>query len=347
MKIGVLTFHETINHGAFFQAYAVYLKLIELGNDVEVIHYKNSEMWLNEYRAFILRKQRPTMLLKNISKMYKFKADLKRLKLTRFTRDVKKIDSSYYDAIVIGSDIVWNYEWEFLGRDPIYFGHGLDPGRLISYAPSFGDISPESQVPDFVVDGLKRFSGISVRDKNSAKIVKNVLGIEPQIVLDPTLICDLVGEEKSHDICEEYLLVYAFKLRPEEIKAAICFAERNGLKTVSVSYSNEWCDKNIVNVGPFEWLGYFKKAKYILTSTYHGTIFSIKYRKTFAVSNNVAIANKVDTLLDVCGLRERIIKPDAMVEPILNREIDYMKVKSLLDPKVEASLNYLKGALDG
>jgi len=246
---------------------------------------------------------------------------------------------------LIGSDIVWNYKWAFLGHDPIYFGNGLNPEKLISYAPSFGDISPDSELPDFVIDGLKRFSKISVRDDNSAKIVGKALGLKPQVVLDPTLICDLFGEEKDNDIAEDYLLVYAFKLKPEEIKSAIRFAEENGLKTVSVAYSNKWCDENIVSVGPFEWLGYFKKAKYILTSTYHGTIFSIKYGKTFAVSTNDAIANKINTLLDICDLRERIVKSDAKVELILNSEIDYTKVKSLLDPKAKASLDYLQGSL--
>ena len=50
------------------------------------------------------------------------------------------------------------------------------------------------------------------------------------------------------------------------------------MKLISVDYSNSWCDKNIIDIDPFEWLGYFKNAKYVLTSTFHGTIFSLKYK---------------------------------------------------------------------
>ncbi|MBW2166434.1 MAG: polysaccharide pyruvyl transferase family protein, partial [Deltaproteobacteria bacterium] len=53
MKIGILTFHDGINHGGFFQAYSTFSLLRSWGHDVEIINYKNSTHWFKEYKAFL------------------------------------------------------------------------------------------------------------------------------------------------------------------------------------------------------------------------------------------------------------------------------------------------------
>ena len=55
MKIGILTFHDGINHGAFFQAFSTYSFLKANGYDVEIINYKNKRHWFTEYRTFLLK----------------------------------------------------------------------------------------------------------------------------------------------------------------------------------------------------------------------------------------------------------------------------------------------------
>src|SRR5690606_3808547 len=187
-----------------------------------------------------------------------------------------------YDYVIVGSDIVWNFKDPFLGSDPIYFGQGLDGTRLISYAPSFGNISISDSLPDFVSRGIKNFEKISVRDTNSAEIIKNISGVEPETVLDPTFLIDPSPFERVVSRPHPYLLVYAYHLREHEIRSAKAFAKQRGLQTVAVGYRCDWADKNVIALGPFEWLGYFKNASYVLTSTFHGTIFSLKYQKNFA-----------------------------------------------------------------
>ena len=148
MKIGILTFHEGINHGGFFQAFSTYSFLKSEGYDVEIINYKNKTHWLTEYKAFLVTKN-PKRLISNIKKIFAFKKDQKSMNLGPFTKDISRIKENY-DVIVVGSDIVWNYEWDFLGKDPVYFGHGLNAKKWVSFAPSFGAVDCEkTSIPDY------------------------------------------------------------------------------------------------------------------------------------------------------------------------------------------------------
>jgi hypothetical protein len=344
MKIGILTFHDGINHGGFFQAYSTFSLLRSWGHDVEIINYKNSTHWFKEYKAFLFTKN-PILLLQNIKKISKFKKDQQIFALTSFAKDSRKIDFSKYDVVLVGSDIVWNYEWNFLGNDPIYFGNGINAKKLISYAPSVGAVSPASPIPEYVSKGLKKFKHISVRDENSSRVIEKAIGVTPKIVLDPTFIYNVRGSEKDVEIDFDFILVYAYQLRKDEIQATIEYARKNNLKTISVAYSNTWCDYNIVSVGPFEWLGYFKKAKHVLTSTFHGTIFSIKYEKNFATSNNNGIATKIRTILENIALKHRVIV-NGNVSSLFDDRIDYNVVNHKLAVLVDNSMQYLRNAIN-
>jgi len=339
MKIGILTFHKSINHGAFFQAYTTYSFLKTKGYDVEIINYINKNFWFNDYKAFLWTKK-PTLLYKNIIKIFKFKKSYTKFKLSKFTKNTEKLDTLKYDVIIVGSDIVWNYEWIFLGNDPIYFGEGIEAKKLISYAPSCGAVNIDNPIPDFVKKGLTKFAHISVRDEHTLKIVQKAIGVIPKIVLDPTFIYDTRGEEPEIKEEKQYVLVYAFSLREKEIQSTIKYAKENNCKLISVGYSNPWCDKNYIDIGPFEWLSYFKNAKYILTSTFHGTIFSINYEKNFVTSNNAGIETKIKTILETIGLGGRVIENQS-VEELFDKGIDYMHISSKLNELIEDSRNYL------
>jgi hypothetical protein len=281
----------------------------------------------------------------NIRKILKFRKDQKKLNLAKFTTNNSNINIGKYDTIIIGSDIVWNYEWDFLGKDPIYFGEKIEDKRLIAYAPSCGAANINN-IPLFVKSGLPKFSEISVRDENTANMISNVLGYKPPVVADPTLIYDFPILDTKGVINTKlpYLLIYAYNLREIEIDSALKFAKDNGLKTVSIAYSNPWCDENHINVGPFEWLAYFQNAQYILTSTFHGTVFSIKCKKKFVTSNNKQIFNKVIYLLEFAGLTDRLIS-NADFTPVLKEEINYTAVDTLLSPFISMSKEFILKAL--
>lgn len=345
MKVGILTFHDGINHGAYMQAFSTYQFLLQSGYDAEIIHYKNKTHHKNELKTFLITKN-PLRLWQNLRKISAFKKDHAAMHLEKLVHDVKEIESRY-DAVVIGSDIVWNFKWEFLGQDPIYFGNGFKTTKLVSYAPSFGNVNIDDPIPSFVTEGLAKFSAISVRDNNSASLVEDVTGKRPNLVLDPTFLIDSTPFETSTRVNTDqpYLLVYAYKLQALEIESAIRFARDNNLKIISIGYQNTWADQNIINLGPFEWLSYFKQANYVLTSTFHGTIFSLKYHCNFATSLNDNIKNKTQSLIQHLNLSDRFVE-NTDVGQVFANEINYETIEDKLIPLITDSQQYLLKALE-
>jgi hypothetical protein len=344
MNIGILTFHEGLNHGGFFQVYSTFNFLKDLGHDVEIINYKNKKHLIREFITQFARKD-PRISLSNYGKLRNFRKDLKTLKMSRFSMNIKRLNTEKYHVIVVGSDIVWNYQWSFLGQDPTYFGNGFPYNRLISFAPSCGGIDIALPRPDYV-SGLSNFSKISVRDDKTAKLVEKTIGTFPKIVLDPTFILDFNGHEKPITIKNDYILVYAFRLNKGDKEQIIEFAKSKNLRLIAVGYSQKWCDINLVSIGPFEWLSYFKNAKFVVSGTFHGTLFSIKYNKNFAISNNPGISSKLETVLKKIALTERAISNSNTLTQILEKKIDYNAVNEKLDPLIIETREFLKNGLE-
>lgn len=345
MKIGILTFHDGINHGGFFQAYSTYSFLISKGYDVEIINYKNKIHWFFEYKNFLLTKN-PFKLMSNLKKIISFKKAQRRMNLKPLCKNVNEI-KEHYDVVIVGSDIVWNYEWDFLGNDDVYFGNGINSKRWVSYAPSFGAVDYETtEIPKYVINGLKNFSHISVRDSNSQNIVKKASGRNASLVLDPTFLLDTNGMENEIKINDKFLLIYAYMKSDKDIKYIKQFAKERGLKIIAIGYKIVEADYNFAAVGPFEWIAYFKKADFVVTSTFHGTLYSIKYKKEFVTIANINILNKTKTILKNLGLENRLVNSFTDFLDCEYQPINYEVVDSKLLPFVENSERFLIEAIE-
>lgn len=352
MKIGILTFHEGINHGGFFQAFFLQSYVASLGHDVRIINYKNSVHWRNEYKSFLITKS-PMRLLNNIRKIINFRKDQSALNLVpkRLTTNPNNIPgiTNEYDVVIVGSDIVWDFEYSFTGLDSVYFGDGLRPkSKVISYAPSMG--RSKSPIPDNLSKYLKYFSNLSVRDDNSKRYVSSAVKNEVTKVLDPTLLMPVsqlplkIGLPTEERRDKEYLLVYAFML-PEGWRQKIkSFAAAQGLEILVIGYPQKGLGRNMIHIGPFEWLDYFKKAKYVITSTFHGTIFAILNEKKFLTIPNNAIENKVVSLLMDLDLVSRYCRDGFSVET-LTGQVEWADVNANLVSLRSVSHKYLEDAL--
>lgn len=345
MKIGVLTFHDGINHGAYLQCYALYRTLQKMGHEVEVINYKNFTHWWKEYGCFLFTGN-PLKLFENIYKIIKFRKSQRIFNLGSLAFSAKKVREKHFYAIVIGSDIVWNFRNSLFGFDPIYFGYSLNADRLISYAASFGASNIRDNPPPQVIKGLPRFHAISVRDENSKVTVDKICKKEAKVVLDPIFLYNFSGDEFLPSY-KKFVLVYAFFIPKNEIIKIKEFARKRGLKLIAVGYRQSWCDINKVAIDPFRWLGYFKKADFIVTGSYHGIIFSIKYNKSFCVSMNDAIYSKSESFLVRFSLKDRVISSTRSVEDVLCEEIKYASINPEIDRALYYSKNFLEGALNG
>ena len=343
MKIGILTFHDGINYGAYLQVYSLYHVLQNLGAEPEILNYKGFFHWRWEYRCLLWTK-RPTRLVANLKKLFEFKRCQKKLKQTSFTFYRKHLP--YYDKVIVGSDEIWNYS--VAHRDDIYFGIGLPAREKYAYAASFGSVSQDDNIPANLLSGLQTFKKISVRDENSMTLIRHNLPQKECVkVLDPTLLYDFNGEEVE-PIEKNYVLIYTtYNAISEAVQNEIIkFAKKHNKTLIAVGYYMPWCEKNFDTLNPFEWIGFFKCADMVITTMFHGTMFSIKYKRAFCTILEPYRVNKLKDLLTEFGLGNRIYDEKKGVEGVLNIPIDYPLLEGRLRERKQMSIDYIKSVIE-
>ena len=343
-KIGIITYHDGINYGAFFQAYSFFQVLRNVFNfDVEFINYKSFRHWFLEYLVFYHRFYNLEYFKDNIIKICKFRRLQSNIKKSNKIIFRQQLKNKTYDCIFYGSDEIWNYENILVGYDPVYFGCCVNATK-ISYASSFGSLDSSIKLSEDIINNLSSFKNISVRDKNSQKIIFNNLNKEAQIVLDPTLLIN----EIVTPILPEYnnfILVYTAKLNNRTVKSIREFAKRKGKQLISVGYRYSWCDRSCVNIGPQEWLGFYKKADYVITTMFHGTIYAIKYRKNFVSIVTKYRKNKIINFLKQVKLEDRILYKSDRLGKILSKKPNYKDVFRIISRQKIKSLEFINNSL--
>jgi hypothetical protein len=337
MQVKILSMQRVINYGSFMQAYALKRVVEGYGHAVGFCDFVPGQP------RHLGAKVVPDTRLDKLRKLPRLlKSPLGYLAKRRFHRELRQTfqqvawpllglsaapDLDYdADIFIVGSDEVFNYTQNHVfGYVPAFFGHGVSARRIISYAASagyanVGDIERDGMA-DEISSGLRRFTGLGVRDQNTFEIAARYGAIEPRLVIDPTLIYDFDAEVAAAAAKPipglgdaPYLLVYAYNGRldsPEEIASIRQVARARGWRLVSAGFHHDWCDANLV-VTPFELLRLFSRAQAVVTDTFHGSIFSIKFRRPFVSLLRVASrrgsnSNKLEYLLRQLGLESRII----------------------------------------
>lgn len=337
MKVGIVTLYNAFNYGAYLQAYALQKTIMELGHDVEFINLSNHNS--NKKRLRTMLSKRPAKLAFNLKKYMAFRQAWKFLNVSGECYSKTK---SHYDAIVIGSDEVWNVKNSTFTVMPEYFGQGLNSQRIITYAPSssettFSDVASNPKL----VEGMRNITHFSARDKNTLEIVEKVAKKSATTVLDPTFLTEYESEEEK--ISDRgYVLVYTYQFDPIKIKKTKEFAKSRGLSLISPCFYNDWCD-HVVSPTPFGFLCLIRNADYIVTDTFHGSIFSILYKKQFGSFASEKV--KVSLLLSMLGLSGRELGLVDNIASIMDEPIDYKTVQTLIERERGVSLSYLRQAL--
>ncbi|MGM9536196.1 MAG: polysaccharide pyruvyl transferase family protein, partial [Intestinibacter sp.] len=260
-----------------------------------------------------------------------------------------KYDTSDLDMVVIGSDEVFNclQSNPDVGYSRDLFGYSSKAKRLISYAGSFGSTTIEKleeyNCKNEVADMFKKFDDISVRDNNSGEIIKELINMEPSYNVDPVFLYDFSDYIKDVDVkLDNYIVVYAYggRITQEEQVEIKKLAKKYNKKLVSIGTVQDFCDINIV-LSPFELLAYVKNADFVITDTFHGSVFSIKYNKKFATIIRESNKQKLGDLLKRFGVYDRRVEDIGDLEFILNEEINYDEVNKVMDRKINESKLYL------
>lgn len=373
MKTGIITIINVNNYGAELQAFALNYKLRELGYDNEIINYlyykhpdyiKEKESkpivkislitnikgiilnWIDSFDKLIhpknakLRKYRFDEFHKlntNISKPYKSFSELYKSKLD-------------YDIFIVGSDQVWNPNTR-TSIKPYFLTFATKNKKRISYASSFGVESLDSKFHAIYKDCFKHLDIISCREKAGVKIIKELTGKDATHVVDPTLLlCKADWESKmvKYISDEPYILMYILTHSPYITKLALELKRRTGHKIIRVCFNSTNTEKsssilNIVDAGPAEFLGLFAGASFVITNSFHGTIFSLIFQKQFFTISPLKKTNNSRQmgLLSLVGLEKRLIKEgsDFLIEEHV--EIDFVPVNKIIDAEKNKSIEYL------
>ncbi len=326
MKIGIITFHSAHNYGAVLQAYALQEFLKSHGNDVEIIDYRpksfNSNFpaprlenlsraqkilrWIfcipKNSLSFPFRVRRSRGFKKFISE----KMQLSREQFSESDR-VPELD---FDALVFGSDQIWNHEITH-GIDKIFVGNFRVPEKTkkISYAASAGGVTKTlGENQDFVSE-LKNFDEISVREQELAEVLQPKFPKKIETVVDPTLLVEKsLWDKIAHVPAEKkYVLVYKVSGAQHVDEIARKIAKILDAKIVEIS-SGQIRPNIKITETPEQFLGWFKNADFVVTTSFHGTAFSIANKKPFFyVGNGNAGENRSKQILSALGLSERFV----------------------------------------
>lgn len=358
MKIGILTFHCAINYGAVLQAYGLQTFLQFLGHDVYIIDYrpdyltrstralrfneisyKNAIQYLQDFLRecmVIPIRIRRNLLFNKFQSKY---LCLKELELSSHNCDI--------DLFILGSDQIWNPALTN-GYDEIFFGkfQAACGKKLISYAASCGSIENIKDNLSFY-NYLKIFSSVSVRESSLKNYIdKEFNNLSVQICLDPVL---LAGKEVYNRIADDvtitkdYILLFQLNHDETVFRNALELSVKYGMELIEITpYTESLKNKYIINgVSPSKLLGYIKNATYIMTSSYHGVVLSILFRKNFnAFLSDKSKSERIVDLLNSLNLSDRITNYVNDISPI-----KYSIMEDNYSKLLQLSRQYIASAL--
>lgn len=343
-KIGIITVYETENTGSVLQATALKNVVEAMGYSVLFISTKN------RYSVHSLK-----CLTKSI-----VKAVIRRNRVrdcwTKYWYYEHYINHTFQtilpenvpveglETIIIGSDTVWDVASKYFEESCGTFW-ALDwmDIPIVTYAATIANTAysklNELRYPE---DALKRYKAISVRDQYTEGYIEAKLGRKVPIVCDPTLLLPAeYYRKKCFKVEERYLLLYLFDELKGSVKQEVRrFANKKGLKIISLGKhilgSDQWVSGTIEN-----FLSYFDSAEYIITNTFHGTVFSILFNKSFvSLDYN---KNKVTELMCGFELSKRLISCN--VSAVLEQRIDYSRINKQIIKMRNESMQFLRKEL--
>ena len=325
-KVGLFTIY-ICNYGAVLQTYALKRCIEELYKDINVSivdfysheHYRifstsaknpirklvKYGMILGHYPALFTRNKREKKFIAeefNLSERYPY-------------LDLLLKEMPTYDYYLTGSDQVFNSNSKY---SPLFFQQfSIKSGIKAAYAPSFGQSVFSDDEKSKIKILIKSFDFLSCRENDGAEMLSHICGKDVPCVIDPTLLLSAAQWSKmmkAPETNEKYLLVYDLNGGVRMLDIARKVAAEKGLKIYcitrhpDISFIYKGIDKVIYDAGPREFVGYFSKALYVITDSFHGTAFSLIFRSNF--NTYIAVpksSQRIKSLLTVCGLSRRII----------------------------------------
>ena len=373
MLVGIMTMQRVPNYGSFLQAFALKRIVERLGHEVVFVDFhvepdvEHRDSLLAALRCWcwtVARDLKATRLGQKILNEGMRRSDDWKSVMFSCNSLLGITDKRHYnvqcDLLIIGSDEVFNclQLGSNIGYSLELFGHNAKANIVISYAASFGNTTLKKLenygAANQIGTLLNKFEAISVRDDNSAKIIELLTKRHPLRHLDPVLIGGIENERWRPCNENKFMILYGYSYRftKDECNEAMNFAHSRGLKLVAVGENQVLCDQH-VRCRPDEVISYFQSASYVLTDTFHGTIFSIITHTPFAtiprgdINGQGGNVQKISSLLEQLCLSERIASSKEDICEKLQDSIDFKKADEVRHTEKKRSLSYLKRFLVG
>ncbi|MBB5266381.1 hypothetical protein HNP82_003538 [Catenibacillus scindens] len=354
-KIGILTFHASHNCGSMLQAYALQKILCnkyKINN--EIINYSSASQ--QRMYSILYKPNSIKELFRNFLNLlfYKiindnelgYKKFLTKFELSKSisTSDELQEQSKNYDCIITGSDQVWNIN--AMDFDDSYM-LPFDKVKKVAYAVSLGASNPNcSKKREKYKKYIEAFSAISVREGNAREWISQLIDRQIDLCVDPTLLLrknEWLKITNPPLISEPYIFWYAMTYKSDQAEL-LKFLSKKYNMPVYVMNAKEWSRRLLFlrgirlapSGGPEDFLSLVNHASMVITSSFHGSVFSYIFKKNFwYISLNKTKGNddRATFLLDQLGLAERYISAEEArnADLSINPVFDLIHIKPFVD----------------
>ena len=345
MKSFIITIHHIHNFGSIFQAYALARFLKLNGYDAEIIDYRPNyyNFGRNKFKTIIGKILNLFPYCKRKKKFESFIIKNDNLSVKQF-RTISSLESFYRysnDIFIAGGDQLWN-DYHHCGKDDSYKLAFTDSSRKIAYGTSMGRDNFSDDELKKLSSRVNDFSRIMLREQSTVAMLRKFTRIPVDHVIDPVGLLE-VKEFSSlavkPPIKEPYAVMYLAD-SGELLNSAIEFlSQKMGLKIVHICGFKKkcFCDYFIKDAGPEEILGYIIHADFVLSASFHATMFSLMFQKQFATLLPGEQTNaRINDLLKYVGLENRIVRAEDDLAQ-LETHIDYTCASQILNDFKEKS----------
>lgn len=343
-KIGILTYQFADNYGAVLQSYAL-CRAINQFEDcrANVINYIPPEFRYMTHRGYA------QVLFLQKRKLF----DSFLMNYCNVEEEIKNtIDYKEYDYICVGSDQVWSTSHKE------YFLPKAENVKKITYAASLGYLPDSKRLDENLLKvNVPKFDNISIREDIHRKYIYEICAVETEVVLDPTLLFDkdiylpIVKESKKED--EGFVFLFYLPHDDETFKAVEIANKIARKYNISIIHSildasdNMFAGKSrcMMYEGVEDFLYYIKNARFVITNSYHATIFAMQFETPFYTLVVESMRSRIDTLAEKLGIESRIVE-QGLLDIDISDSIDWRKIKEQIMTERQKSYKYLRKALD-
>lgn len=379
MKIGILTlFHGNYNWGGVLQGYALKTFIESNFPDTKVdiliyqgqnIVYKSKIKQVLQYSPIdIVKKVRGKLksndtadYRKDLERRYELFRDFMEQNTTNpvaYNDETLVEAAKKYDCLIVGSDQVWNPN---VGQAGFFLETVSDECKKISYAASIARDSLSGHERSVMLPLIKKFDAVSVREKTAKNIIEGLSKgeIGATEVLDPVMLLstddwNALAQKSSVNYEGKYALAFCFSESLEYRNQITEYCKENGLELKFIPFakgdyiaSDEKGEaERIYDVGPYEFVNLFKNSECIFTDSFHGSVFSIIFKKNFCVferdkKSKTSKNSRLYDLLDKFELSDRMVNESISLNEVMRKEIDYLNIDSLHKQYKKDSVDFL------